>query len=123
MTITPLPLRNLSGTECFRNSVLHSLFSIDYFLNLLNEGRNYKDNQIYQWLQSAAQSFRTGNDSNAVEISVRRAMNKMRSHSSQNQAGKLEKFSQSGYQEDAADFLSHVMARLCTYEVDNKVFR
>lgn len=118
----PLPLRNISNL-CYRNSVLHSLFSIDYFLNLLDLGHRLTEKPIYKVLGDAAQRFRENNgQSEKVENDVRRFMHIIETGSQGNQDwGPQGGYRHTGTQESAEQFLVYLMRRLCDSELTDDV--
>lgn len=82
-------------------------------------GSKLTKKRIYKSLQRAAENFRTTDGrQEKVEAPVREAMGKMTSASATYGIETLPAFPQPGTQQDAAEFLSHVMNRLCKYEID-----
>lgn len=114
----PLPLLNTSNL-CYRNSVLNSLFSIDYFLNLLDLGQKLAPKPIYRVLGDAAQRFRENNrQGENAENDVREFMRIIGTGSEGNKDwGPQEGFRHTGRQQAAEEFLVYLMGRLCDSEL------
>lgn len=118
LSIRPVTLRNISS-DCYRNAVLHSLFSIDHFLNLVRWGSQVTGKQIYTTLHDASTRFRRESERiRSAENSVQSFTTLIRTSTARNSLlGESEKFVRSGVQEDAADFLTYLMNRLCKSEI------
>lgn len=117
----PLPLINRRNT-CYRNSVLHSLFSIDYFVNLVELGHRMTQKQTYTLLLDAARRFRRNNQPGQnAESTVRTFMRHIEDNGSagNNQYNGQASFERSGAQDAAVTFLAYVMQRLCMTELTN----
>lgn len=118
-------LRNTDFT-CYRNSVFHSLFSIDYFLNLLISGREVtqKKCQIYNALWRAAINFR-GGDGNEFRSRVGDAWRIMtktlpltgREGRDDGMADKKYNDNIGGRMEDVGTIFEYLMFRLCETEL------
>lgn len=113
---------------CYRNSVLHSIFSIDYFMNLLESGKSVTQNAqpMYGQLFKAAQHFRGGKEE-IFRGNVERAwMNITQRYpravdtiddrdtvgSAQSRFALVD-----GEQHDVSEFYAHLVPRLCVTEL------
>lgn len=114
----PIPLKNINNL-CYRNSVLHALFSIDYFMNLVDWGYELTQKPIYLALGDAAERFRGSNHrTNRAEKDVREFMRRIGTSSAGNRDWEpQELFKHKGTQEAAELFLTYLMQRLCGSEL------
>ncbi|KAJ0119538.1 hypothetical protein J7T55_013741 [Diaporthe amygdali] len=114
-------LRNRDNL-CYRNAVLHSLFSIDYFHNLLDYGCQLTGNLlIYRHLLDAAHAFRAGvGQRQQLEHATYSAWLVLLHSPPNNINSTQEAFSvRGGDQQDAGDFFHYLMERLCESELSD----
>lgn len=119
-------LKNTSST-CYRNSVFHSLFSIDYFLNLLESGNSITNRTIpiYGQLLRAATHFRGGDERpfRGAVISAWSTMIRTKpttGKEGRNQGLPDREFNPNdgGQQEDVGTLFDYLMSRLCETELN-----
>lgn len=119
LTITPIPLRNTDLT-CFANSVLHSLFSIDYFLNVVSNAYAATERPFYKWLRDAAHKFRRENErSRGADTEVQTILGHIATVKAKNAGGESGMILLQSTQQDADGFLRHLMERICITELPN----
>lgn len=115
---------------CYRNSVLHSLFSIDSFLNLLESGGSTTQNAVpaiplYGQLLRAAKQFRGGNQTefrgaanNAWSTMIKTDPTTRAENRDEGIVDKRWDPNDSGRQEDAGALFDYLMFRLCETELN-----
>lgn len=118
------------ANDCFRNSVLHCLFSLDQFVNLVDAGESMTDRKTYKLLSKLARLFRSGDPSvNTVEAirpfwtHILKTGGDLTSPAAADPSNiGMKPWGSKDNQEDASDFLEYLLARLCSAEISVDIY-